>query len=205
MSTPLKERGWFSIVFMFSLTAIASAILIMLAGLTRQRVDANQKLSFERSVLEAVGETVPKGASGIEVNKIYNLRVKDTVVAKDTFLVYHASDSTLSYIIPLSGAGFWDKISGVIALAPDRRTVIGISFYQQNETPGLGGEIMKPYFKNQFKGKKLAESGIPIELRPVGAPLDSSSVEAITGATQTSTRLMKFVNARLDAWRRSAK
>jgi Na+-transporting NADH:ubiquinone oxidoreductase subunit C len=205
MSTPLKERGWFSIVFMFGLTAIASAILIVLAGLTRARVDANQKLSFERSVLEAVGDMVPQGASGIEVNKIYNSHVKDTVVATDTFLVYRVNDSTQSYIIPLSGAGFWDKISGVIALAPDRRTILGISFYQQNETPGLGGEIMKPYFKNQFRGKKLTEVGIPIELRPVGATLDSSSVEAITGATQTSTRLMKFVNARLDAWRRSAK
>jgi len=205
MSTPLKDRGWFSIVFMFAITAFFSAILIILAGFTRSRVEANHKLAYERSVLEAVGASVPSKATGVEIHNIYTARVKDTVVSGDTFSLYRVKDTIAAYVIPLSGAGFWDKIAGVIAVAPDKRTVVGISFYQQNETPGLGGEIMKPYFKNQFKGKKISQDGVPIELRSFGAALDTSSVEGVTGATQTSTRLMKVVNARIERWRESVK
>lgn len=205
MSTPLKDRGWFSIVFMFTVTAFFSAILIILSGFTRGRVEANHKLAYERSVLEAVGIALPVKAAGTQIHEAYISHVKDTVVSGDTFSIYRNHDTTVAYIVGLSGPGFWDKISGVIAVAPDRRTILGISFYQQNETPGLGGEIMKPYFKNQFKGKKITVQGVPIELRPVGAALDTSSVEAITGATQTSTRLMKFVNSRIERWRNAVK
>jgi Na+-transporting NADH:ubiquinone oxidoreductase subunit C len=205
VSTPLKDRGWFSIVFMFVVTAFFSAILIILSGFTRGRVEANQKLAYERSVLEAVGVALPVKVVGTQIHEDYVTHVKDTVVSGDTFSLYRNHDTTVAYIVGLSGPGFWDKIAGVIAVATDRRTILGISFYLQNETPGLGGEIMKPYFKNQFKGKKITTRGVPIELRPVGAALDTSSVEAITGATQTSTRLMKFVNARIERWRNDVK
>jgi hypothetical protein len=56
-------------------------------------------------------------------------------------------------------------------------------------------------FRSQFKGKKIAAQGTPFEIRPVSTELDASSVHAVTGATQTSTRLEKFLNERLAAWR----
>ena len=97
--------------------------------------------------------------------------------------------------------GFWAPIKGVIGIAADRRTITGIAFYEQNETPGLGGEIIKSEFRAQFKDKRIAPQGLPLRILPVTAELDESSVHAITGATQTSNRLDKFMNEQLTLWR----
>ena len=37
---------------------------------------------------------------------------------------------------------------------PDSETVKGITFYKHKETPGLGAEVDKDWFKNNFVGKK---------------------------------------------------
>ncbi|HOL32582.1 MAG TPA: FMN-binding protein, partial [Anaerohalosphaeraceae bacterium] len=104
------------------------------------------------------------------------------------------------YAVPFSGQGFWDKIEGVIGVAADRRTITGIAFYRQNETPGLGARIEEEEFRSQFAGKRLAESPILLEIVPSAQPLGPNSVHAVTGATQTSDRLQILLNANLHTW-----
>jgi len=59
------------------------------------------------------------------------------------------------YIIPVSGFGLWDYIYGYIAIQPDGDTVIGISWYEQKETPGLGANIAETPWQSQFTGKEI--------------------------------------------------
>ncbi len=205
MSTPLKDRGWFSVLYMFAITAFLSAVLVALSLATRKSTEVNQKIAFERSILEAVGVTIPSDASGLDIHGIYVKRIKSPEESSSGAYVLLDGANVRAYALPISGSGFWDKISGIIGIDRDRKTITGISFYEQTETPGLGGEIIKPHFRNQFKGRRIADKGDPMVLRPVGAPLDSNSVEAITGATQTSSRLMKFLNARVASWRDAMK
>ena len=42
-----------------------------------------------------------------------------------------------------------------IWLAPDANTIKGITYYDQGETAGLGGEIANPRWRLQFVDKKL--------------------------------------------------
>jgi len=69
------------------------------------------------------------------------------------------------------GQGFWARIRGIVGIAADRKTVTGITFYEQSETPGLGAEIVRPAFRNQFKGKLLAPKERPITMRRPGTTL----------------------------------
>jgi Na+-transporting NADH:ubiquinone oxidoreductase subunit C len=85
-------------------------------------------------------------------------------------------------------------------LKDDRRTITGIAFYEQNETPGLGAQITTITFTSQFRDKILAQGDKPLNIRPPGAPLGESDVHAVTGATQTSTRLEKILNDSLTQW-----
>ena len=89
----------------------------------------------------------------------------------------------------------------VIGVKADKETVTGIAFYEQKETPGLGAEITKPAFKNQFQGKLLAEQGSPLKMRRPGETLGKNEYHAVTGATQTSTRLENIINDALEQWR----
>jgi Na+-transporting NADH:ubiquinone oxidoreductase subunit C len=44
-----------------------------------------------------------------------------------------------------------------MAIENDGKTVAGFSVYSHNETPGLGGEIEKPWFQKNFVGKKIVD------------------------------------------------
>lgn len=59
------------------------------------------------------------------------------------------------YVIPVSGYGLWDAIYGYLAIKTDGDTVIGTSWYDQKETPGLGANITEADWQNQFQGKKI--------------------------------------------------
>ena len=106
----------------------------------------------------------------------------------------------MGYALPFEGQGFWAWIRGIVGIAADKKTVTGITFYEQSETPGLGAEIMRPAFRNQFKGKVLAQKEKPIAMRRPGATLGESDVHAVTGATQTSVRVEEMINQAIKDW-----
>jgi Na+-transporting NADH:ubiquinone oxidoreductase subunit C len=79
--------------------------------------------------------------------------------------------------------------------------ILGLAFYEQSETPGLGAEITEPWFENQFRNKDIPENPEPdeelIQLVRAGGEKRAGDVDAITGATQTSKRVEDIINATL--------
>ena len=59
------------------------------------------------------------------------------------------------YVIPIAGYGLWDAIYGYLCLEANANTIIGTTWYNQKETPGLGGEIGTAEWQKQFYGKKI--------------------------------------------------
>lgn len=198
---PVRDRVWFPVLYMFTITLVLSAVIILFGSFTRQRVRDNERLAYERAVLEALPIELPHNAGPAQIHKIFTTSVTDATEPSGGALQYLQNDTLMAYALPIQGPGFWAPIKGIIGIEADKRTLTGIAFYEQNETPGLGGEIMKPEFTKQFAGKKLASTGPPIQILPPTAALDENSVHAITGATQTSTRLGRFMNEQLGQWR----
>jgi len=197
----MRDKVWYPVLYMFVATAFFSSILIGLARFSRDRVEANQLLSVERAVLEALPIQLPPEASSIELHRIFLERVTGPSATSGSAYVLPEGDKVIAYAVPLEGKGYWDTIRGFIGIASDRKTVTGISFYEQNETPGLGAEIVQPPFREQFVGKRIAEGDRPLGFLPVGSALGESEVHAITGATQTSTRVERIINEDLAGWR----
>ncbi len=196
----MKEQRWFPILYMFLTTAFFSTIIIGFTSMTRQRVEANQKLAFERAVISVVPELAGEKLSNAEVHQRFTEMVDEPTEASGGAYTVKKNGQLMIYALPVSGQGFWAPIGGIIGIEPDKKTVTGIAFYQQNETPGLGAEITKPPFRNQFKGKVLASQGKPLGMKRPGEELGNSNVHAITGATQTSTRLEGIINSALTQW-----
>jgi Na+-transporting NADH:ubiquinone oxidoreductase subunit C len=197
----LRDRTWYPVLYMFVITLFLSAVIILFGSITRQRVKDNERIAYERAVLQALPIDLPANAGPSQIHGMYTANILDPDKTSAGALRYVKGGSLVAYALPIEGPGFWAPIRGIIGIKADKRTVSGIAFYEQNETPGLGGEIVKPEFRSQFVGKKLAASGAPIRILPPTATLDESAVHAITGATQTSTRLGKFMNELLSAWR----
>lgn len=94
------------------------------------------------------------------------------------------------YVLPLNGAGLWNKIWGYIAVdAADHSTVTGADFGNAGETPGLGAEISTPHFSAEFQGKQLFRegkfTGIAV-VKPGQKVDDKDYVDGISGGTLTS-------------------
>lgn len=91
------------------------------------------------------------------------------------------------YVIPLKGNGLWGKIWGYISVSKaDGSTVVGTVFDHESETAGLGAEIIKPKFRNTFKGKQIFVNNEFTSVKVVkgGAKADNE-VDAISGSTKT--------------------
>jgi len=197
----LVKRRWFAAVYMFVVTSVCSSVVIGLSRVTAERVQANAALAFERAVLGVLPGLYEDGLGGLEIHRRFVDRVDGPTQASGGAYVLAEGGAVAAYALPFEGQGFWAPIRGVIGIRADRRTITGIAFYDQNETPGLGARITEPEFRNPFEGRVLAEQGKLLEFRRPGEMLSANEVHAVTGATQTSTRLEKIINDALIQWR----
>lgn len=105
------------------------------------------------------------------------------------YLVMDKQRKINEVILPMHGNGLWSMMYAFVAIETDGNTVAGITYYQQGETPGLGGEIENPRWRSQFKGKLLFdETGHPaFHVVKGGAKAgDIHGVDGLTGATLTA-------------------
>jgi len=111
--------------------------------------------------------------------------------------------------IPFSGTGFWARIDGYLAVNTDFTEIIGITFLAHQETPGLGGRITERAWRAKFVGLDVTPNpdGLVVyvggEAPEPGSPRHGRHVDAISGATGTSSAIERFLNEQLEAFRRS--
>jgi len=198
----IRQKRWFPVAYMFAGTAFFSSIVIGLTQTTSERVAANEKLTFEKAVLAVLPGLYDENdkVSGLELHKRFTEKVTAPDELSGGAYTLRDSGKITAYAVPLTGRGFWAPIKGIIGIEADKKTITAIAIYQQNETPGLGAEIAKSEFTNQFKGKVMLMGEKPLSIARPGAQLDQSSVHAVTGATQTSTRLEVIINNGLKEW-----
>ncbi|WP_041955325.1 Na(+)-translocating NADH-quinone reductase subunit C [Vibrio parahaemolyticus] len=97
-------------------------------------------------------------------------------------------DDVSKVIIPVHGNGLWSMMYAFVAVETDGSTVSGITYYEQGETPGLGGEVENPSWRAQWVGKKLFDENHKPAIKVVkgGAPAGSEhGVDGLSGATLT--------------------
>jgi len=105
------------------------------------------------------------------------------------YLVSNDQGELQRIILPVHGAGLWSTMYAFVAVQPDGNTIEAITYYEQGETPGLGGEVQNPRWTKLFKGKELYdENGDPaIEIVKGQAPAGSKhKIDGLSGATLTS-------------------
>lgn len=128
-------------------------------------------------------------------------------------------EKPIGYVIPVNGFGLWDAIYGYVAIQPDGDQVIGISWYDQKETPGLGANIAESSWQSNFPGKHIFQASASGQLNPKTAPLgitvvkgkvaevlgDSpkakSAVDGMAGATLTGNGVTDAYKDVLNAYR----
>lgn len=208
-----KQSNIYTVIYIIVLVAVVGTALACTALSLRDRQQANADADKMGQILRSVGIEAPDG----EVIDLFNRYITDQLIVSadgnsrqgnafgvdvarqidlsdderelPVFICTLAPDD-IKYILPVYGAGLWGPIWGYVALNADGSTICGAYFSHKGETPGLGAEIAKPAFCNEFKGKQLFKDGrfMPIAVvkagqRPAG---DEDYVDGISGGTITS-------------------
>jgi len=115
-------------------------------------------------------------------------------------LVYYVKGPSgpVQVVLPVEGAGMWGLMAGFVALDRDGNTVRGLTFHEQKETPGLGGEIGNPRWQALWQGRKVYDAAWEPQLRVIkgaaGPPAqDPHRVDGLSGATITSNGVSRLI------------
>ena len=212
----------YTITFTTIVTVILGLGLSYTADSLRDRQILNEELDIKKNILSVLGYKQDTPWTDEEVQSLYDRNINeiridevgsvfDEVDKSDnfTYTIYQSRENNkvTGYAIPIAGKGLWGTMYGYFAIEPDAETVKGITFYKHKETPGLGAEVDKDWFKNNFIGKKLTDkNGKLVSIEVVKGYVSKTDPEAlhkvdgISGATITGTGLTTFLKSDLEKY-----
>ena len=163
-------------VILFAFAAVVAVFLGLINFITHERIDtykAEKSAAAMQAVLPAAEYSPVEGHDSIE---------KLDLVRE----VYAAGDR--GWVVMVSPSGFGGEIDMAVGVDTDG-TVTGISIIDMSETSGLGANAGRESFRSQFAG----QSGL------VALSKEGGEIDALTGATVTSSAVVRGVNAALAA------
>lgn len=158
----------------------------------------NDKLNIEKFDIKTMSDSPEYGERIPSAVDIASIKKMPKVMA---IYIVQRNDQVEKFILPVYGYGLWSTMYGFIALGRDLVTIEGITFYEHGETPGLGGEIDNPLWKEQWQGKKAFDKNQQVKISVIKGKVDTMEPEAIyqvdglSGSTLTTRgvdNLVKF-------------
>ena len=209
-----KQSNSYTILYIIVLVLVVGSALALTAMALKPRQQENADADKKRQILASVHVV----AEASEIASTFDKYVTDQFIVNEkgerigdnafavnvanqskesaaerqlpVYVCTKPGDGATKYILPVYGAGLWGPIWGYVALDADGSTVFGAYFAHQGETPGLGAEVEKPAFSDQFEGKQMFKDGrfLPVTVVKAGQkPLgDEDYVDAVSGGTITS-------------------
>ena len=188
--------------------------ILMSVNITVDAKNAEQAYNTyitETFIVKANGDVLPyvlkKEGKAIDTIRAFDVDMKslyDIPVSERTYPIFKAlKNDTTFIIIPLRGKGLWGPVWGYISLNEDINTVNGAIFDHKGETPGLGAEISKPKFSDQFKNKQIFDNTgkfTSIQVIKGGAGDNIHAVDGISGGTITSVGVNDMIDTCLSGY-----
>ena len=192
-----------TIIFALGICLVCSVLLSGLAAGLKKIQTANREFDVKRNIVKAFGVDIGV-LSKNEIEEKYSTHISKNTIDLDNEIIFgdgkpysqinvfswkdDVNAKPSKYAFPIAGKGLWSVLYGYLAIDADIETIVGISFYAHKETPGLGAEIEKAWFQDQFKDKKIYENGQVADFKVTkpGLANNEYSVDGISGSTITS-------------------
>nr|WP_314715798.1 RnfABCDGE type electron transport complex subunit G [uncultured Fretibacterium sp.] len=104
---------------------------------------------------------------------------------------------TVGHCITVTSKGYGGPIEIVVGVTKGG-AVRAIRILKQSETPGLGAKAPEPFFSGQFENRERLPLNVVKQ-----TPSAPNEIQAISGATITSSAVTAGVNAAVDYWKRN--
>ena len=196
--TPQRSRDSIGNVLTVAIgvSFVCSILVASTAVILKPRQERNEEEFRQRIILDVAGLYEP----GADIGQLYAAIEETTTMLASgeeapVFLVMDG-DRTEQVIVPIEGPGLWSTMYGYLSVENDGMTVRGLRFYDHAETPGLGDQVDKPFWRDQWPGKKLYDVNGEPQIEVVKGPAPKGSdyqIDGLAGATLTGNGISEFV------------
>ncbi|MFH1616702.1 MAG: FMN-binding protein [Planctomycetota bacterium] len=195
----MVKGNLYALVYAAVLGTVCALLLTAAGSFTAPYQADNLKAERIFNILTVLGVPFETKAPCGQLVEIFNRNIKQQERGGRAVYVYMPdmqSGVVQALAVEFSGSGLWGPVKGFLSLNGDMKTIRGIAFHEQQETPGLGGEIGSVWFRGQFEGKSVFdESGnIGIVIGGQRGKAIPNGVDAITGATMTCRKVEDMLN-----------
>lgn len=182
-------------IILFAITLIAGFCLGAVHDVTLEPIAKAQEAAATATYQEVYPDaasfartddmTAAVTAAAEEISSQYG-----SVTVDDVQQALDGSGNVIGYLVTsTSPEGYGGNVQIAVGITAEG-SITGIGFLTISETPGLGMNAKEPAFKDQFAGKK-AEA---LEVTKT-APTAENQIQAISGATITSSAVTNAANA----------
>lgn len=187
----------YTLIFSFVIGFVFVFVLAFVNAGTADQISLNQELAQKRAVLNAFGIEY---ASPEEVISTFDKQVE--IFQEEAEEFYRTTvDGKPAIAHRFLRNALWGDVMGVLAVNQDVTRTLGLEIIEHNETPGLGGRIDEPWFKEQFRNEKIENGTITVDIRSAGSgdtDPDNATVDAVSGATLTSRYMQDIITAEIE-------
>jgi len=189
----------YALVYAAVLGAVCASLLTGAANFTEDYRKANAEAEETLNILMVLNVPLEADTSAKQLGEVFKNNIREAERGGVTTYDYSSPEAQgriQAIALRFSGPGLWGPIKGFLALEQDRKTIRGITFYEQEETPGLGGEIVTEGFRKRFVGKMIhdKDDNVGIVICKPGSAKEQNEIDGITGATMTCDKVQAMLN-----------
>jgi Na+-transporting NADH:ubiquinone oxidoreductase subunit C len=189
----------YALAYAAVLGAVCALLLTAAAGVTAPYRQANAEAEETLNILMVLNVPLEADTSAKQLGEVFKNNLREAERGGVTTYLYSSPEAQgriQAIALRFSGPGLWGPIKGFLALERDMKTIRGITFYEQEETPGLGGDIVTEGFRKRFVGKTIhdKDDNVGIVICKPGTAKEQNEIDGITGATMTCDKVQAMLN-----------
>jgi len=180
------KKSLHMIIVLVIVGAVSGTTLVSMYNYAQPLIEENKKAAVKNAIYKVLPETEAYEVIAVNDRQVYK--------AKDD------AGRVIGYAFVAEGSGYQGKISIMVGMDSKLKTVKGIDILESVETPGLGAKIQEKPFKDQFKNKSALPEITYVKNKAADGP---NEIQAITGATVSSSSVVRILNKEIAGLRKA--
>ena len=185
-----KPTALKNILVLFVVALVSVSLLAVLNQITKGKIEAAE-IQARNEIYQSV---FAEAASFETMNEQFEAN-DDTIVINSVLTAEDAGKQKIGYVFDVTSKNGYGGDVQIAVGVKNNGEITAFKVISASETPGLGAKSMEDEYASQFSGLSAMT---PIGFSKTGADRNKNEIDAIGGATITTTATTNAVNAAIE-------